>query len=362
MIVADRVKQTALVTAFSSSIYTINLDSGAAATGHRTFRVGLNVPNTTAVPGVINNRLVPVIVESGVNWMSGMALVSRDGAGALGNLTLTLDGTQDTFSTNSLGAITNGSTVTIYVGENAGLRSGVRVRGDQISASGFDYVFFGTDSEVALGRSSRALGIKAIAIGYNADATGADAVAIGNAIDAIRQLAHVRGHTIADYGPHSDNFGLNLDPVVVGAYGNINTTIINENSIRTAVTTNATPVKVAARDIYTPASTLANSDDFYCDSGVSVFLATITAFEPATDVTKVWKLEFAVKTKLNFSASAFVGTQVKTVMGTDTGSATWDVAAVLVGASEHVAIEVTGEAAKNIFWTASVKAHRNVIY
>jgi hypothetical protein len=357
MIFADRVKQTALVTAYASSVYTINLDSGAAVSGFRTFREGFNVPTVAAQPGTITNIVIPVIIEKGSDWIAGLGNFTRNATGALGDLTLTLDSNAFTTQRNAGGNIFNGDTVTIYAGASAGHSSGVKTRGDVV---GSFFSYLGADGEVSIGRSSLADGKHGVAIGNTATVSGAYSVSIGSGVSGGKQLTHNRGQGIGDYGPHSDNFGLNLGAKTVGAYGAADVYQWNENSLRQLVTTNATPANMVAYNIDSNDAAIANSDELYCDSGVSFFSAIITAFQVSTDVTKVWRLEFALKTKMDYSSSAFVGSVVKTVLGTDSGAASWDVAAAISG--NAAVIQATGEAAKDILWTASIKALRTVVY
>jgi hypothetical protein len=85
----------------------------------------------------------------------------------------------------------------------------------------------------------------------------------------------------------------------------------------------------------------------------------IKAFVIARDHTgndlKAWELSFAVKRNTS-GDPALVGSLTKTAHAADAGAATWDVGVSIDTTNDGFQIDVTGEAATTIRWTATVQA------
>lgn len=110
-------------------------------------------------------------------------------------------------------------------------------------------------------------------------------------------------------------------------------------------TANATPVSIyndnnAALPLTVPQNSL-----------IAV-IGVVAARNNTDDVCKMWELKFAVK-RLTTGNPALVGSLTKTVVGADAGAATWDVDIIINITADSFELQVTGEAAKTIFWTGS---------
>lgn len=84
----------------------------------------------------------------------------------------------------------------------------------------------------------------------------------------------------------------------------------------------------------------------------AAFTGLVIARDQSTGDTKSWKVEGNAKNNTG-SNVAFLGTPTVTVIGTpDTATSTWSIA--FSSGADSVTLNVTGEAAKNIGWTADI--------
>lgn len=123
-----------------------------------------------------------------------------------------------------------------------------------------------------------------------------------------------------------------------------------------AFTTNATPKKMSYMGNY------ATFFGIYCEmQSTTIISGVVTARDNATGDSKAWKVEAVVKTNNTGDATVVAGS-VPTELYEDAATTGWSIAVVGGAGLYDATIEVTGEAAKNITWSASLLFTTSVYY
>lgn len=369
---ANRVKQDGV---FAGTSTYLQLHAGAVALKSRTFKDGL-------LYGVVAARKltkVPVLVEHGTSWLvtygrleyvtstdirlylpatfiEGESFTSAGYAYAADGVTATVTCIN---SANTLhGFVSN------YVPPGGSFTDRLDKLGDNTVVG--DLAINGTahgHNSIAIGTNAKAFenADRSIVIGIGAQSQNigkvlTHAIAIGAESLASFEDSVVIGNRVMSNTPHSLMHGAMDVDVTVGAAGVIGTGTAREQGKMQGKTTNATPSQMkwyTANSVDTLMTGITHG--IYVDSGTVVISAIITAVDIATSDTKVWRVEFTVKQPNTYSGAVLMGTVSETVIVADAGASTWDVGVSIV--SDFVYFDITGEAAKNIIWTASYDAH-----
>jgi hypothetical protein len=132
-----------------------------------------------------------------------------------------------------------------------------------------------------------------------------------------------------------------------------------DRGVMNGLTTDATPTNLAVDVEGTGA--LSNSDTLYCDAGLHVIEGDLTAVADNGDM-RAWHIKVVVRTELDYSAAAIVGTPAVDDLYASAGASTWDATPAVDTATQEFSLGVTGEAATNIAWAFAYTAKYNTVY
>lgn len=357
----DRVKQTAF--AISDTEYL--LDGGVAADGMQTFQAAYKIDTTTTQVNKVKWPGLVVLVESGSNWQTVRCMLQRDN-NAGGYAIKLLNGVVEESSTGAPLGLTGSQEVKVSLAASAAFFRNIAVAPAPTPASFLELMdgwntgsarapsVRGSDPEMNGGVGpTTPNGLLAIGDGAHAAHTGA--VAIGREVNASYPHSWVTG-----YRGHSMNAAMQVHCLGRAYFANnVWQEVFHGRGIMNRNTTDATPGKLG---VYDENGLVASSQDLYLDSGVHTFEGTLTAVDPATGDRKWWTLQFAISTSINYATTALFGALTKTVVQADAGAAAWDVTVLTDNATNTFAIQVTGEAAKNLSWAFTYDMHHHVVY
>lgn len=100
----------------------------------------------------------------------------------------------------------------------------------------------------------------------------------------------------------------------------------------------------------------ASLDTILVWDGPTRISAKVVAFEPATGDTKEWTVEALARHTQGYAALDLIGTPTVTSAFASAGAAAWSVAVAVDFANSRLELNVTGEAAHDIVWAATVIA------
>jgi hypothetical protein len=343
MQVRDRVKQTA-----THSGGTFDLAVGAAADGHVTFADAYGFSGLSAGAFLWND--VPLLIErANGEWQVALARLNRDDSPVVQTLNTVVFYSS---STGSALVFDASEEVTISLVPAAVMFSAFALApldvpaGDQHRDSSVFYPYVGpagTGGLLAIGQGSSAAGLKAVAIGDNAGAGYAYAAAIGG--------KNINAMTAAGLAS-----GIGFVEFFAGAMEHWLTA---ERCVLNAATPDATPKAMGLSE--DGSTNILNSDSIYCDAGITRVKGSIVAISAAGDM-KVWDVDFAAKTTLDYATTALFGSLTKTVVNADAGAAAWDFGITFDSPTNTCVVEVTGAAATNIVWAARLDVVTSAVY
>lgn len=283
----------------------------------------------TAKTTTIDGSEITHIGSSGLSQKATLSDVIRYGGGTTRNVT----SGNATMITNTSGALW-----LEVAGQTAGNARGAGSFDWQATRSNAARVASGVNA-VCLGWECTASASTAIALGVSCQALGAASVAIGEANVANSQNAVALGK--ATRTDSTGQVAVGFSPAAGQAQANVQTfytTTADASATVLNITNNA------AGRMLIPAMRAC---------GIT---GLVTAMSDATDGYKVkaWEIKCVI-TRDNSNNTRIVGTPVIVELGADTEAATWAITSITAdNTNESLAITVTGEAATNIRWQASL--------
>lgn len=192
--------------------------------------------------------------------------------------------------------------------------------------------------------SAVASGTNAVAIGGNCTASGGYSVAIGAAAVATGYAGTALGFNILSANRGQYSFG--YCPVA------------NQGIAQANIQTGYALTSDANATVITPTGANAAATDRMVIPAMRACAITglVTAMSDATDGYKVkaWEIKCVI-TRDNSNNTRIVGTPIITELGADTEAAGWAITSITAdNTNESLSINVTGEAATNIRWQASL--------
>lgn len=122
------------------------------------------------------------------------------------------------------------------------------------------------------------------------------------------------------------------------------------------VTTDQTQTQMRVSDYNTTDSTAPAGYITLVNDSTYIFDCDIVARNTTTDTeSKAWNLKFAIRRGTSAANTAIIGSATKTVIGEDTGTSSWDIAASTDTTNGRPLIYATGEASKTIRWVANIR-------
>lgn len=331
MNIRDRVKQTAVVV--SDTEYT--LTAGTAAEQHRTFAAGYQIPSTGAVGGDLYWKNVPVVVETAAGaWQVLLCTLHRADSGAV----RLFNGVFHASSTGSALGLAAAAVVNVTVAPITSLFNNFALSTHVLGGtfpghpSGGDFTL--NDTTFVDNGGLLALGRKCISI--------ADfGTIMGDGMYCPQDAGQYYGFGYVTHGAAD----------VELAQGHA--------LVRAGYTTNATPANLG---MTTHDGAVTGADTFYLDAGIHVFEGIVSAVDLATGDHKVWAVQAAVKTALDYATTDVLGTPTFTVIDASAGASGWALTMIGVDADNEAYFQITGEAATNISWMFSGRHHHHVVY
>jgi hypothetical protein len=214
-------------------------------------------------------------------------------------------------------------------------------------------------SSVAIGDSCLANGFKAVALGAIATASGTGAVAIGNNVTSSANGAFCcNTNNIADgansfsSGEFSKVFGIYGKKVHASGNHGVNGDAQLGILIVRAATTSATPVIMTSGTTGQNAASATNQLILQNNNAIN-FCIKVSAKQSASTNMAAWKIEGAIVRGTTAATTAIVGTPTVTTI---TNIPAWSVPALTADTTNGgLALTITGPAATNIRWTASIE-------
>ena len=195
-------------------------------------------------------------------------------------------------------------------------------------------------NSIAIGQNCRATGIGSMGLGTYAQGSADSAMAIGDNVFATSTYSLALGNNAASANRGQISFAVSGGAGVGCAQGNLQT-------FYTATTdASSTPLNIngASNRMVIPAMR------------ACAITGLVTAMSDATDGYKVkaWEIKCVI-TRDNSNSTRIIGTPTITALGNDADAAGWAVVSITADdTNEALAINVTGEAATNIRWQASL--------
>lgn len=340
-------------------------------------------PTTSTIGGAASLALTTgqwaMIVSDGTNYNT--LFVSSTGGGSLTNFTEAVNNsspnaTIPVVSLTATNAATNVDFALIPKGSGSlmlAVPDGTTTGGNKRGTAAIDLQFkrsantqvAGVQDAVAIGQRNTVSIIGGIAIGDTHTVSGSSygsalggfsnvvsgyaAVAIGgqnNTADGFRSI------TLG--GQYLSTRGING----VAVFGTAGATVAAAGKRQAelyawaANTVNATATKMGTEG--TVGST--TNQAILANNAVFALRGTIVARQSATGDAAAWSFDAACKRTANAASTALLGTPTVTLLGADAGAAAWAVAIVADTTNGGLSVQVTGEAAKTIVWTASAIA------
>jgi len=304
-------------------------------------------------------RTVTRPVASGLNAVAigGVASATTTYAVALGQTT-TASGYASVALGRNASATSNYSTA---IGQNSSDQGSQAVTGAGAMALGGSYAS-GTDSfAAAITSNSSSFGAKgynSIALGRFATATSAYAVAIGDICSATASNATAIGQGCSATASNAIALGTYASAAIVGKFAVSSDAFAAGGDSQTGVlvvrieTADATPTALTS-DLNT-AST--NNQVILPNNSAYAFSGTLIARQQAAGGSDyaAWEIKGAIIRDAN-AASTSLGTYNINVLSKTAGASAWDVALSADTTNGGLAITVTGAAATNIRWVATVQ-------
>lgn len=341
----DFTKQSA--TATSDAIYV--LSGGAAAPGHRTFETAYQVPSQGTAGGVLNWPNVAIKVEHGTDWQIVVGTLRRADATPL-DLQL-VDGVVTASSTGAALGLTGAAAVTVTQVASEASFGLMAIKARPAYATWADGMSRNGAIANGLGHPQLFNG-GLFSVGPDSSGAGAGTVAVGHGANTTMDYAATLGGFYAYANMYGEHCG-----GTSSKFGTANTAISQHGrSSLNGHTTDATPGKLGFT-----AGTTALGDGVYLDSGLTILDGYITAVDTATGDKKVWKFHIVWDTSFDYVTSAVLASDFTEVYEA-AGATSWSVAASADSGANQGNIDITGEAATDIMWSAEFSIHYHWVY
>ena len=362
MNIRDRVRQTATNDGVTPTAF--DLSAGAAVATFQAFEDAYDVSSVSS--GTKTFASLPLLIEKadGSGWQIQISTVTFTWVGpAAGAGTWAVSGTLYASSTGAALSYAADEEVTVSLVAAASMTSSMQLR-PLDPPSGAEHF----DDGSYFPRLNTGL----LAIGENAYGNGTDAVAIGVAANASGTASFALGNGVFinnAYALGSGAPGAFANNALVQTVGFVQPTgflagaavqaVTFDRGILNGLTTDATPTNLGV-DV-TGTGTLSNTDSMYCDAGLHVIEGDLTAISDSGEM-KAWHIKVVVRTELDYSAAAIVGTPVTDELYESAGATTWAVTPAVNTGTQYFTLGVTGAAATNIAWAFTYTAKYHTLY
>lgn len=283
------------------------------------------IPRFDSTTGKLIQGSVAILGDDGTFYLEGIAGQTTGNARGAGSVDLQTGrsaATQVASGTNAA-AVGARNTVSSNCGFSAGYLN--TVSGIYGFAVGTSNTASGTNGSAAIGNSCTASGESSFAQGAQSQATGSWTCAIGIGVSAIN-----RGQFSCGYGP---------------GFGQAQASI--QNFYTTTTDATATILNIgnsSSNRLVVPAKRLI------------AFYGLVSAYSDSTDgyKAKSWEIKGVIERNAS-NATRIVGTPTIAVLAADTDASGWAITSISADdTNESLSINVTGEAATNIRWGASL--------
>lgn len=283
------------------------------------------IPRFDSTTGKLIQGSVAILGDDGTFYLEGIAGQTTGNARGAGSVDLQTGrsaATQVASGTNAA-AVGARNTVSSNCGFSAGYLN--TVSGIYGFAVGTSNTASGTNGSAAIGNACTASGESSFAQGAQSQATGSWTCAIGIGVSAIN-----RGQFSCGYGP---------------GFGQAQASI--QNFYTTTTDATATILNIgnsSSNRLVVPAKRLI------------AFYGLVSAYSDSTDgyKAKSWEIKGVIERNAS-NATRIVGTPTIAVLAADTDASGWEITSISADdTNESLSINVTGEAATNIRWGASL--------
>ena len=345
----------------------VAIGSNASAGGTHSFVVGLSATDNSNQDAVVIGRFasasaIETIAIGELADAGGLRSVAIGySADANGSNSIAIGNNPTAFSQYSIGIGTDvqaNSDYSTAIGYGSGGSKPARAQGLGAMALGGSYAS-GTDSfaaAIANNTSSYgATGASSVAIGYQAKANIANGTAIGGVGNTAGSYATAIGGTYnSATGQSSFAIGEYTSAAQRGkiAFGASQSGVLQQGGILVLrnFTSDATP-----KVLYAGGSTVGSNQVILPNNSAYSFSGTIIARQQASAGSEYasWEVKGALLRDAT-AATTVLGNGIKNKLFASTGAAAWDIALTADTVNGGLAITVTGAAATNIRWVATV--------